>query len=111
MSSKPGSPGLSGGRTRTATLTAVLEPSSSEARLPPPSLDDMLSRLEERPLRCIMTLIGRWMAPPMGGDAGGDAMVSTGTAEPSTRLSCAQWCRDRAGGVGRVRVALALWSR
>jgi hypothetical protein len=36
----------------------------------------MLRRLEDRGLRCMIMLIGRCTPPPMGGEAGGEAMVA-----------------------------------
>ena len=63
---------MRGGRTRTATLTAVLE-SSSEALLPPPCLLLMLRRLELRFVR-IMALMGLALAVE-GGEPGGEAIV------------------------------------
>lgn len=109
MSSNPGSVGLRGGRTRTArdqnistdlarkildrkgqyvpTLTEVF-PSSSDARLPPPALLEVLIRLFVRGGR-IMALIGRG-----GGDmpADGGGLPGPGGGEDAI-LSC---CTDLA---------------
>lgn len=78
------------------TRTDVLLDSSSDAREVPPFLgfEDMDRRLEDRGLRCIIMLMGRGTPPPVGGEAGGEAMVVRATARPSMRGNCAQWCRE-----------------
>lgn len=65
------------------TRTEVLLDSSSEALEVPPffGFEDMDRRLEERGFLCIIMLIGRGTPPPVGGDAGGDAMAMCGNGK------------------------------
>ena len=78
MRSYPGSVWFNGGRTRTATFTAVLA-SSSEARLPPapppPALLLMLNLLLLRGVDRIMALMGL-EGRLHGGEAGGEVAIS-----------------------------------